>query len=222
MADNLDKWVNKDGKDFSELEELYTGLLRAYTRYIYHVEANIGGIYRKEIHSQQSSDMFTNVPRERQIEALKFLNKNIFDTPNWLIKQKWIVNIDNDEIISDINRIQTRVLNRIISTSKLNRMISAYETIGNNSLKTVDVFKILTSYIINDKNLDVSKQALQVNYIKRLKNVSENDDLHPVVASEINYELRTIRNKLSKLKKSSKKNNFKNHFDILKEYLNSN
>ena len=166
--------------------------------------------------------MFTNVPRERQIEALKFLNKNIFDTPNWLIKQKWIVNIDNDEIISDINRIQTRVLNRIISTSKLNRMISAYETIGNNSLKTVDVFKLLTSYIINDKNLDVSKQALQVNYIKRLKNVSKNDDLHPVVASEINYELRTIRNKLSKLKKSSKKNNFKNHFDILKEYLNSN
>ena len=101
-------------------------------------------------------------------------------------------------------------------------MISAYETIGNNSLKTVDVFKILTSYIINDKNLDVSKQALQVNYIKRLKNVSKNDDLHPVVASEINYELRTIRNKLSKLKKSSKKNNFKNHFDVLKEYLNSN
>ena len=144
-------------------DRLYTGLLRAYTRYIYHVEANIGGINRKEIHSQQPSDMFTNVPRERQIEALKFLNKNIFDTPNWLIKQKWIVNIDNDEIISDINRIQTRVLNRIISTSKLNRMISAYETIGNNSLKTVDVFKILTSYIINDKNLDVSKQALQVN-----------------------------------------------------------
>ncbi len=222
VADNLDKWVNKDGKDFSELEELYTGLLRAYTRYIYHVEANIGGIYRKEIHSQQSSDMFTNVPRERQIEALKFLNKNIFDTPNWLIKQKWIVNIDNDEIISDINRIQTRVLNRIISTSKLNRMISAYETIGNNSLKTVDVFKILTSYFINDKNLDVSKQALQVNYIKRLKNVSNDDDLHPVVASEINYELKTIRNKLSKFKKSSKKNNLKNHFGILKEYLNSN
>src|SRR5574344_1891403 len=83
---NLIPWTTSGEKDqtYEEASRLYLGVVSQWSNYMYHVMANVGGIYMENTTVGDGQKTFTYVPREKQQEAVKFLIDNAFTEPSWL------------------------------------------------------------------------------------------------------------------------------------------
>ena len=85
--------INKDeAEEISRIASLksYEGGLKIFLiwmarRYIYHVLNLVGGIYDTPHNENQKGVVrYVNVDINKQMEALKFMEKNLWNTQNWL------------------------------------------------------------------------------------------------------------------------------------------
>ena len=86
VAKNLKQWTSSPNKNYEDLQELYNELVGVYRRYIYHVHSIIGGV-NETLHTSKQDQVITykNVPKQKQLEALDFLQQNLWSTQNWLL-----------------------------------------------------------------------------------------------------------------------------------------
>ncbi|MBT8295908.1 MAG: zinc-dependent metalloprotease, partial [Gramella sp.] len=66
IVPNLIEWTAEDGKDYEDLDDLYTQVLSQYNRYMGHVAANIGGVYEYYKTNDQEGAGYTHVDKETQ------------------------------------------------------------------------------------------------------------------------------------------------------------
>ena len=123
VVPNLLKWTNEDGKNYADLAELYSNVLRQWERYMYHVETNIGGVYENLKTYDQEGEVYQYVPKEKQREAVEFLNKQLFQTPYWLVEEDILRRIESSGMINRIGNYQRKVLNSILEPTRLARLI---------------------------------------------------------------------------------------------------
>jgi hypothetical protein len=83
----LPNWLKEDGKDYTTLEEVYNEVLLQFQRYMGHALTNIGGVYTDNKTTDQPGGVYSIVPKTVQKEALSFIQRNLFDTPTWLIPE---------------------------------------------------------------------------------------------------------------------------------------
>jgi hypothetical protein len=69
---------------------MYGEVVSQYKRYIGHVCENIGGLYRTYKSVEQEGDVYTAVPKDRQKEALDWLNRNVFQKPEWMVAESYM------------------------------------------------------------------------------------------------------------------------------------
>src|SRR5690606_9539939 len=82
---NLEKWTKVPNEGYEELNTLYGEVFGQFTRYMGHVTKNIGGIYETPKTSEQKGAVYELVPAKKQQDAMAFLNKELFNTPTWLL-----------------------------------------------------------------------------------------------------------------------------------------
>ncbi len=66
-------------------QEMYNSIAGQFNRYMNHVARNIGGYYETAKSVEQNGDVFDMVPKATQKEALSFLQKQLFETPTWML-----------------------------------------------------------------------------------------------------------------------------------------
>jgi hypothetical protein len=83
---NLIQWTSNGKKDqtYEEASRLYLGVVSQWSNYMYHVMANVGGIYIENTTVGDGQKTFTYVPHDKQRDAVKFLIDNAFTEPSWL------------------------------------------------------------------------------------------------------------------------------------------
>ena len=86
----LPKWTAEETDMNTNLERMYGEVIAQYKRYLGHVCENIGGIYRNYKSIEQDGDVYLPVPKDRQLEAMDFLKKNIFNRPDWLVAEDYL------------------------------------------------------------------------------------------------------------------------------------
>ena len=86
IVPNLIEWTTETGEDYSDLNDMYGQLLSQFSRYMGHVANNIGGVYEQYKTADQAGAVYTYVDKEHQKNALKFINAQLFQTPEWLIR----------------------------------------------------------------------------------------------------------------------------------------
>ena len=140
VADNLMDWTLSPNDNYDDLNELYGELIGVYRRYIYHVINMIGGVYEtRHSTNQPSAITYKNVDQNDQLNALKFLNNHLWQSPSWLMNPKLVSEIKGEGVLLMIQNLQRSALNRMINTKKLNRMLSTQITLVGNGL-TVEKF----------------------------------------------------------------------------------
>jgi hypothetical protein len=115
--------TTRPGEPYSDLEELYGRMLGQWVLELNHVAAVVGGFHSQQKHIGQEGVLFTPVPREKQIAAVKFLNDNAFATPAWAIKPEILRRIEPTGALDRIKTSQQRVLSSLMSTARLSRLI---------------------------------------------------------------------------------------------------
>lgn len=217
VAQNLDDWTTDKGENYSDLNELYNEMIGVYRRYVYHVVKMIGGINETLMNKGQENIPYKNLDQASQMEALFFLNKNLFRTQNWLMKPELISKIKNQGALETLQNLQKSALNRMISTSQLNRMLSTQSTLPVDGLSPDELLDIVYYYLFefNDPN-DDSIKALQVHFTNRIAELREDSKLNPRIHSSLMAFQRVIH-QLSKKKSKSGSQILKNHFLYLKQ-----
>ena len=208
VSRNLEKWTTKDGSNFEDLNELYGELISVYRRYIYHVSYLIGGVNQTLINKGQNATPFINVSREKQLDALNFLSKNLWTSPIWLYNKKLISKIKDEGVLTLISNLQKSVFNRILSVSRLNRMISTENTLDSNGLTVKDLINHITNDLTDEIIIpDILQRELQKNLISHFNSL--NDD--KTLSAEVRGLISDKKNELKKYFKSKRKSNSKIH-----------
>ena len=217
VANNFMDWIHEPNKDYSDLNEIYDELLGVYSRYIFHVIGIVGGI-NQTLHNTNQDEIFTyvNVDKAYQMEALSFLDLELWKTPNWLRNKKIISQINNLDGLYKIEKIQERAINSLLSNYRLNKMLSASKTIEGNALEYDNLIDMLFESIIDKiAPTDQFSRNLQISFTKKINTLIEEDDLEDAIKSKSLSVKRKI-NKLSERKsRSSSKDLIKDHYSYL-------
>ena len=167
----LPEWTKADHHGYDNLTNMYGQLTTQFGRYMGHVTKNIGGIHETPKTVEQKGTIYERTPAATQKEALAFLDKNLFSTPEWLLNKEVLDNTGLSSL-DVINKVQTPVLNRLLSTNTLTKLVEAEAIDGKDAFKITDLFTDLNASIFTElkdsKNIDVYRRNLQKNYVEKL------------------------------------------------------
>lgn len=219
IVPNLIEWTAEDGKDYQDLDDLYNQVVGQYRRYMGHVTANIGGVYEDYKTYDQEGAVYTHTPRDKQVRAMKFLNEQLFKTPEWMLDEEIFNKIQYDGYLEQLRNLQEGTLNSLLDFGRFARMMENEEL--NKDAYTplemmTDLRKGLFSELSRGRKITRPRRNLQRTYVSRLHDVMtqeqsplparfrrfisrsnidvENSDIRAIVRAELTTLRRSLRN----------------------------
>jgi hypothetical protein len=172
IVPNLIEWTTKDGENYDDLAEMYGQLLSQFNRYMGHVANNVGGVYEHYKTADQEGAVYTHVAKEKQAEALAFLDKELFQTPAWLLDKSIFERIEYSGSVERIRSLQERTLKNLLSLGKMARLIENQTLNGSDAFLVSDLTKTLRNSIWSElkkgTEIDTYRRQLQRAHIERL------------------------------------------------------
>lgn len=210
VAKNLPSWTSDKTNNYEDLEELYGELLGVWSRYVGHVLTHVGGVVEDTKNPSQNGLVYNPVDKAYQKAAIQWLHKNAFDTPDWLLDESILKNIDFAGYTDRMRRLQTRHLNNLMSFERLGRLID-HKAMDNSNYSALDMMKDLRLGVWSEtrstSNVSVFRRNLQRAYIDRMEylmtenidpnrsrqyfNVSQSD-VRSIVRGELNQLKRIL------------------------------
>lgn len=210
VASNLTEWTTPKGANFEDLNELYLELIGVYRRYVYHVASLIGGVRETRILNGQAPEVYKNVPLAEQQYALEALNRHVWNSPLWLLEKSTISQIEPSGRLELVGNLQKALLYRLLSTTKLNQMLSSTASVNGTGLQTNELIGTITKHLLySNKNPDLLQRGLQISLIEKLSELLEDDKLAPEIKAQVFDTLLAI-DKFTK--SASKGGNLNAHF----------
>jgi hypothetical protein len=170
IVEKLPEWTNEEADRFENLAQMYNQAVGQFNRYIGHVTRNVGGYYETPKSVEQEGNVFEVVPRSMQKEAVAFLNKQLFETPSWMIDGKILDKISSPNA-DQLGTIQDNTLGNLLSTTRLTRLsISANRFKNTYTIDELfnDLKNGIWSELSSKKKIDGYRRALQKSYVERM------------------------------------------------------
>jgi hypothetical protein len=164
----------KPGETFDDLDEVYGRMLGQWATELNHVAAIVGGFNSQQKYVGQQGVIFKPIARERQAAAVKFLNENAFQTPTWAINPEILRRIEPVGVLDRVRTGQMRVLNSLLSSARIGRLVEQETLDGVAAYKPLDfladVRKGVWSEVYNGPQvkIDAYRRNLQRAYVEAL------------------------------------------------------
>jgi hypothetical protein len=172
IVPKLIEWTAEDGKNYDDLETLYGQVLSQFNRYMGHVSNNIGGVYENHKTYEQEGAVYTPVTKGHQRDAMKFLQRELFQTPEWMLDQNIFNKIEYSGTVDRVRGVQVRTLNNVLSLGKMARLIEHETAMGSKAYSLTQMMSELRrgiwSEIYNGGAIDTYRRNLQKGHIDRL------------------------------------------------------
>jgi hypothetical protein len=183
VVKHLGEWTYEPEKDYSNMREMLSTVYNQYGTYVGHVIRNIGGEYHNEKIGSQEGPVYQPVEYKRQKEAMAFLDREVFTTPEWLNEPSLMEKIP-DKFGIDLMDIHKGALHGILQRLRLTSMLAAqYDRKTTAKTYTVeellqDLDKSIFKELYAGKSVSFYKRNLQKVYVNRLLDmVYPNDDM---------------------------------------------
>ena len=221
---SLMDWTFEEGKDWSELEELYNQVTGQWNRYMGHVVTNIGGVVRTRRRQGQDGVIYEPVPEETQRRAMQFITDEAFTPPTWMIDEEILGRIENVGTVERMRRLQVGVLNNVLQAGRMQRLIEAEARFGDGTYSLTEMMTDVRSGVWTELraggSIDTYRRNLQRGHLERLDGLMNGDgpsgptssfpgleeyftnvnlpqsDIRAVVRGELETLQREIRNRL--------------------------
>ena len=168
----LINWTSIDGENYDNLRELHNAVFSQFRRYMGHVATNVGGVYQYYKTSDQKGAVYTHVEKNHQKNCIKFLNKNLFETPAWMIDKNILNKIQFAGAVDQVRGLQSSYLNRILDFGRLARVIENEALNGSEAYSLDELMSDLKNGIFselkNNSNIDIYRRNIQRAFIQRL------------------------------------------------------
>lgn len=171
---NITSWAKKEAEDYAMVKEMYGDIVAQYRRYLGHVTKWVGGMYETPKTFDQQGVVYEPAPANLQRDAVIFLDKQLFQTPTWMLDQKILSLITPDMGVNSLSQIQESTLTSLHSASRLQRMIeikSAFpDAYGIENLYS-DLRNSIFSELKSGRPISVHRRNLQRVYIGKLMDI---------------------------------------------------
>ena len=188
IVPNLNEWTKEANEDYSNLEQIYAQITSQFYRYMGHVARNVGGVMETPKMIEEGGEVYEIVSKAKQKEAVEFLNKNLFSTPDWLINFEILNKIgiqgspfrdlynDNGSIrLYSVGTMQDNILNRLLGTRNLSKFLEADASLGKQAYQITELLNDLKKGIFSEvsarKSIDIFRRNLQKSYVNILNNI---------------------------------------------------
>ncbi|MFN8653601.1 MAG: zinc-dependent metalloprotease [Gemmatimonadales bacterium] len=179
----LPQWSFEQGKDYSQLQELYNQVVVQWGRYMGHVTTVVGGVEWTRKAQGQEGVPYTIVEKARQQRAMKFLTAQALQTPTWMIDRTILSRIEHAGIVDRIRGRQVAVLNNILEPRRMQRLIESEAALGKDAYTLADLFTDVHngvwSELAGGKAIDEYRRNLQRGYLERMEYLMT-QDLPPI------------------------------------------
>jgi hypothetical protein len=170
---NLVSWTSRDGANYDDLNELYSNVIGQWNRYMGHVMTNVGGVFDTPKTYEQNGHVYEFVPKQRQRDAMLFLNQQAFATPTWMLNQEVLRRIETAGAMERVRGLQVRVLNGLLDPSRMARMIENETFHGGDAYRVTELFTDLRAGVWSElrqgRVADPYRRNLQRAYVERLE-----------------------------------------------------
>jgi hypothetical protein len=169
----LPVWTKEEADTYNNLEDMYNQLIGQFSRYMNHVTKNVGGIYETFKSVEQPGDVYAPTPKPIQELAVAFLQKQLFETPYWLLDKNILNKISSPASEEMIANTQGSVLNSLLSSSRLFRMEVMSNRFGKQTVYgpddlVTDLEKGLWKELNGSQPIDPFRRNLQKQYVDDL------------------------------------------------------
>jgi len=215
VAENLVEWTTDDGDDYTELEELHGELLSVYRRYIFHVVSYIGGVSETRLTKNQEGIPYQLVDKEKQKEALKFLEKNVWEPQYWLIDKDMVSKFASDGKLNSLMKMNSYVLSSLTNTERLNMMLNTEKSIEGDGLSPSELMDTLRQNLFMEiSSPDVVQRETQKQFVLKLHELLEDEDAAMEIKGIALLQLKELRDYVDE--QSSGDDQIEAHYDYLK------
>lgn len=221
---NLMSWTKTPGGDYSNLSRMYNVLLNQYSIYMGHVSNNLRLPTTTARAEDDLGDVWGYVPKSKKLDAIAFLNKQLFATPIWLVNPE-IFKRTGINVMKEIGKFQERVLTKLIAPVTYHHMINSnlaappHERYGFGQM-LIDLNKGIFTELSSLRPITADRRYLQRMYVEKLieiKNAKEwvNHDMSSMAGQHSRDLIKSINNAL----RSYKDQQSRAHLSALKAKL---
>ena len=174
------------GQTYKEASRLHYSIINQWNNYMYHVMANVGGIYLENTTVGDGVETFTYVEKAKQKEALQFIMDEALTYPTWLFDtelSKYTYLLKNTPM-GTVENAPTQVLKNahsyffwdLLSNNRLMRMLENESIHGKEAFTAVELMDMLHKHIFGITERggvpDVMARSLQKNFVDALVNAA--------------------------------------------------
>ncbi len=153
------KWTTtgEKGQTYEEASRLYYAVINQWNNYLYHVLANIGGMYIENTTVGDGVKTYTFVEKEKQRNALKFLMDEVLTYPQWLFdtevgRYTYLLRdtpngVQENAPTQILKNAQAYILWDLLSNNRLMRMLENETLHGKEAFTVVELMDALHQHI---------------------------------------------------------------------------
>jgi hypothetical protein len=226
VAEMLLTATTQSGEPYEDLTELYSRMLSQWSTELRHVVPIVGGMHSQQKHGGQDGVLFALVPKEKQVAAVKFLHENAFATPTWALKPDILRRIEANGALDRIKGAQSSILNSLLSSTRLARLVEQEAIDGAAAYRSVDFLTDVRKGIFVELEaaagvkVDAYRRNLQRAYLDNLAEklngrAPVTDDSRGLVRSE----LRTLSAEVTKAIAKTTDRATRSHLEDVKDQI---
>lgn len=184
IVPNIIKWTTtgKPGQDYDEASNLYSAVIYQWSLYLYHVMANVGGMYLENLTVGDGQTSFHFVEKNKQRQALQFLLDEVLGEPKWLfdtplskltyLQRKTPLGVEEQQPFYMLKNQQNYILWDLLNNDRLMRMYENEYENGKKAFTPVEFMDMLHRHIFKTtlaaKSPNLLERNLQKSFIDAL------------------------------------------------------
>ena len=181
ITKNLISWTASPDQEenYDHLKAMQKGVLEQYNRYLMHAVGKIAGSEFIQRSRSQRGKVISFLSKETQREALRFLNEELFITPDWIIRSDLYDLVGGKGLELNIDDCQRKVLEALLNKKVFYFMLYHAETDAANAYPFSEYLSDLEKYIWTElpvqKPIDPVRRNLQRRYVERIRSLFRYD-----------------------------------------------
>ena len=184
IVPNIINWTTtgKPGQDYDEASNLYSAVIYQWSLYLYHVMANVGGMYLENLTVGDGQTSFHFVEKSKQRQALQFLLDEVLSEPKWLfdtplskltyLQRKTPLGVEEQQPFYMLKNQQNYILWDLLNNDRLMRMYENEYENGKKAFTPVEFMEMLHRHIFKTtlaaKSPNLLERTLQKSFIDAL------------------------------------------------------
>lgn len=186
---NLLNWTKEDMDMYGNASTAYGDVMDWWLMLARHVFVQIGGVREDLKTVEQPGDVYAPTSKQMQRDAIAFLQKEVFQTPNWLLDPNVLNKFSKPAKREKVQRFQEEALYQVMKSERLYRLYTEEMRYGKENIYTID--ELLTDIdngLWSELNaahpvINADRRALQKKWIENLRQVQKDASTVPQLGS---------------------------------------